>query len=132
MESSSPSHPPISSRNPTLCSHCICDIVTYPSFISLCLPMLCRLHVMAFTTWKIPTNPLKHTQVPTSPHRFSSLFVRANCSNSTLFTTLFRHWGLAILFHMSMCLPSLDHGLLEDKDAVHLILLPQHLAYSRA
>lgn len=89
-ESSSPSHPPVSSTN------------LHPSstaFVTLCyisfLYISVFVHTMqagcvAFATWKIPTNPLKHTQVLTSLQTFFSL-CRANCSNSTLFTILLQH-----------------------------------------
>lgn len=57
-------------------------------YISMPWSMRCRLRVMAFATWKIPTNSWIHTQVPTSLHRFSSPSARANSCYSALFAIL--------------------------------------------
>lgn len=63
----------------------------------------------------------------------SFILQRVNRSFSQLLLdlthTLFLLYDFVVMVGLS---PPLDHGLFEDKDAVHLTLLPQHLAYSRA
>lgn len=63
----------------------------------------------------------------------SFILQRVNCSFSQLLVDLTHALFLLSDFVVMVGLsPPLDCGLLEDKDAVHLTLLLQHLTYSRA